>query len=118
PSASWQRWVEQGCPAREDISRRRAGRLGGCRCTAGRCQPCRPPGRLWRPWWVAFTERDDGTGLRGRRYRRVAVVTIAGHGPHWMPDDELARKVEDKWVEIAPLVDRLMDRLADPNEFP
>lgn len=35
-----------------------------------------------------------------------------------MPDEDLSRQVAAKWVEIAPLVDRLMERIGDPREFP
>lgn len=35
-----------------------------------------------------------------------------------MPDEDLSRQVAAKWVEIAPQVDRLMERVGDPREFP
>lgn len=39
-------------------------------------------------------------------------------GPNWVPDEELSQQVAAKWLEIAPLVDRLMERVGDPDEFP
>lgn len=65
------------------------------------------------------THRRPRTDYRQKaRARETNSVTVERPSPNWVPDPEMSSQVAAKWVEIAPLVDRLMERLAEPREFP